>query len=492
MHEEVEFKRTLLLIDEKPNLLDSEVINQSFISNVRDSIDNYPVRNEPDRANKDRLRKLLGEVDRKFGELIDLHKDKDFYIYKPTGQLTSDDTTLFELGNNLDFESQTKLKHIERLMLSEGGLWYNKIWDKSNKQFFRTLGVHNYSNQFKTIIFDATADIDLEYSDLEQYTFLDVEWNKKYDHVYLHNYGEVFLSKSSINDRFGNNKKVDAFVTWFNRTFEKEERNIYLTSFKKCSDALKRKLITGNAWKKVITNDHGDVATYGATKGQNNWEKCQVAVLFGVYTQREDTYTAMLLSFFWMEQFLKAIDEEEIEKTTELFRMTDGKYQFERMNLFRLSKIMVDLEQDLFRCSIRNYNSSERVDIYTFGLNKVGTTYVEYGNTEWTDLVGRLRTRLAMPLANVEHIQDVPEEFNKTLNYGDGNTKVAQLIKWLLHEWDGNEVKVAEVKAKFDIADAYWKKLNKNKDLIKVKKELNIQQRRRGKGNLQYYYWIKA
>lgn len=454
---DVPCERKLLIIDEKPLLLDSERIDQKFVSDIKASIDTFPVIAFKDQAEKTLLRNLLHEVDTKFQGMISKYQDKGFFVHKPDGQITSNDEVLFALSKNLDFGIQNKMMHIKRLMLEEGGLWYNKSYNFANHQFFRTIGLHNYSEKFKTIIFDGTADIDLEYCDLDKYIFLNIENNIRYEHVSLFNYSGLNFTRGTLVDHMGNNKTVRCFVEWMNKKFQDKECKIYLTTFKQATQAL-TKILQEERYKKlaekIVLNDNAKVPSYGATKGQNKWQDCNVAIMFGKYIQSEDIYTSAMLSHFWYNIF----KDKEAERIAELFAFKDGKYDANRLNFFRLTKIMVDLEQDLFRCAIRNYNETTPIEIYTFGLDKTGTIHFDndLGMQLWTDLFGRLKKRLEG--CQAQNIEEVPEELDKVLNYADGNTTIAKLITWV-NEYDGTPILVDEFKNQYNISNDYWKKL---------------------------------
>lgn len=487
-------ERDILIIDEKPLLLDSERIDQKFISDIKNNINQFPIAAFSDTNQKDILRNLLHEMDSTFQQLISQYKDDDFFIHKPTDKITSDDETLFKLIKNLDFNIQNKMQHIKRFMLEEGALWYNKNYNFINQQFFRTIGLHNYSEQFKTIIFDGTADIDLEYCNEEKFIFLDVTNNAKYSHVSVYNYSELNFSRGTLVERRGNNKTMKCFVEWMNNHFKDKECKIYLTTFKDATAGLTKILMEPkykDLIQKIVLNEKGKVASYGATKGQNMWQGCNVAIMLGKYIQSEDIYTATAISHLWA-QFFK---EGEAKRITELFNFEDGKYKGERLNFFRLTKIMVDLEQDLFRCAIRNYNETAPIEIYTFGLDKTGTRYLDddMGQVLWTDLYGRLRYRLKG--CKAKNITDVPEELDKVFNYGNGNSTIAQLIKWVA-AYDGEPILVDEFKRKFELSESYWKKLFrtnvKDRSILQFQKawtEKNIQRKvneKFGKGKWIY------
>lgn len=164
-----------------------------------------------------------------------------------------------------------------------------------------------------------------------------------------------------------------------------------------------------------------------------------------------------MLSHFWYDAF----KERDAVHIAELFNFKEGKYDADRLNFFRLTKIMVDLEQDLFRCAIRNYNESKSIRVYTFGLDKTGTKHYDndLGIDVWTDLFGRLKARLKR--CQAINIFEVPPELDKVLNYGDGNTTIAQLIRWV-KTYDGTPIAVDEFKKQFNLTDNYWKKLFRN------------------------------
>ncbi|MBC2580845.1 DEAD/DEAH box helicase [Clostridium sp. DJ247] len=452
--------RTMLIIDEKPELLDSQRIDQKFISDIRNSIENIKIKDKNiDLPNKELLKGLLQELDATFIKLTKEYADKEFYVHKADGRcLTSNDDLLFSLSDKyLDYDTVFKIEHVKRLVITLGGLWYNKIHLGNNHQFFRTLGIMNYSYNFKTIIFDATAEIDLEYHDSSKYIFLKIDDDKKYNHVNIYNYDNIHFSKSSLITGFGNNKKIESFSKFITNKFKDINGKIYLTTFNESVKVLKNTLEKTDLMKHIVLDENGKIPHYGGTKGQNLWGKCNTAILLGIYSQTEDIYTSMAVSYYFLEIFKEA----NAETLTEVLNYTSKGYSTSRLNLFRLTKILVDLEQDIYRCAIRNYNSSEPINIYTFGLNKIGTNVYqpEIGKNYWSSLLGKISSRVKG--ANIIEVEEVPPELDKVLNYGNGDSIIGNLIRWV-KEYEGTPILVSEFKKMFGISQKYFEKIFSN------------------------------
>lgn len=94
----------------------------------------------------------------------------------------------------------------------------------------------------------------------------------------------------------------------------------------------------------------------------------------------------------------------------------------------------------------------------------------------------------------VINYNNVPEEFQQqkilSRQTSDGNdNKIQMFIKWLKDEWNGSKIGIADIKAKFEISDKYWGKLNANPVVKDIKKKRKVKTMREGKGSSQRYYW---
>lgn len=95
---------------------------------------------------------------------------------------------------------------------------------------------------------------------------------------------------------------------------------------------------------------------------------------------------------------------------------------------------------------------------------------------------------------HVINYNNVPEEFQQqkilSRQTSDGNdNKIQMFIKWLKDEWNGSKIGIADIKAKFEISDKYWGKLNSNPVVKDIKKKRKVKTMREGKGSSQRYYW---
>lgn len=452
-----DIERELLIIDEKPQLLDSQKIDMKFIDEIGIKASEAKAGTKEAIAEKEELKILINEhIHNRFIDLTTEYKNKEVYIHvaNDTGCLSKDDEYFFELCKKyLDFQTYSHILHFKRLVIEQGGLWYNKLRkDGNHRQYFRTLGAKDYSNNFKTIIFDATAAIDVEYCNNEKYLFLNVDDKREYDNVKIYNY-PVPLGKSVLGSFNPSSiKKQLKTAEFINRMFIDCASNIFLVTYKDyvkiLTDQLDRKVLD-----KIIKDKNREIPHFGNTKGQNYWSKCNTAIILGIYAKQEDEYTTMYLShYIGVEKFFNRVKAEGVECALHDFFYNDKEKRFNmcELNELRQLQILVDFEQEVYRCSLRNFNNNEAINIYTFGLERTGFRRGE----EFLGLDQDVKQRLGIKI----EMQQTPEELDKTLNHGDGESIPATIKKWVLNIWDGTEIKTNDMLREIGITQKQFDK----------------------------------
>ncbi|NMA30821.1 MAG: hypothetical protein GX941_03305 [Candidatus Methanofastidiosa archaeon] len=179
-----------------------------------------------------------------------------------------------------------------------------------------------------------------------------------------------------------------------------------------------------------------------------------------------------------IEEVLKAEDKKE-ENTAKKFKMKNGYFEaFDYPNEYMCMHLAASFEQEIFRTAVRDFSANEPVDIFVF-----------YPNPKVIELI---KQRLNCTIIN--HNNDLPIEFDlvkiaKRNNKANKQNKIQKFLTWLEKEWDGREISINQIKKKFKISDSYWKKINRNEAIKKLKTQKKIKSRRKGRGKEQVIIW---
>lgn len=215
---------------------------------------------------------------------------------------------------------------------------------------------YNIFNNFKTVILDGTADIDIEYQH-DKFHVFDFESLRTYEGLTFNICNYINGSKTSMEDE----DKVKAFcddvisiakenphdkiflpVFKKNRTFVEE----YLEEYINCEDA------------RII------VAHFGSTRGSNRYKDCSIVVLGGILHKTEHHYIGKSMAMYDQKDIF--LEDTSCFKFGSIRRFNDT-----NIELVKILDMLVDYSQEIKRSKQRNNSQNIDGKVYVFHNDKI-------------------------------------------------------------------------------------------------------------------------
>lgn len=445
--------RNIILIDEKPKLVENKEVKKSIIYDLLKEVDSL------DRGFtqiKGYLKNILDEAIRQFDYLEEIYPKEvsnDLHVFKGETSLITDEF-VHVWKEYFQFNKLDEVKSLKDFF-STGGL----VCSTSKIFKIKTLGsrILNYP-EFKTFIFDATCELDPEYYG-DRFQYLDIKDFKDYKNLNIHYINELNFSKNNLKKNLW---LLDSVASWINGNFKE---NVFLVTYMDFHKKLDEKLKDNS----LIIRNNESIPYFGMTKGSNLYRSAKDMVMVGWWKMPTDEYIAQYLSTHLNKEMLMSkwkMDEHHVID----FSNINGVFSDLELEEFRLCKMMVDFEQEVFRTKVRDFGCSEEVNIWIFNPED-----------RIKDLIKQRFPKCKM----IKH--DSPFEFQegKTLNRkSKGANKIQLLINWF-KKWDGTPVPTEEIRTKFEISKSYMDDLfrhNKKGNLV-IKEIIRSRNIKRGKLN---------
>ena len=466
-------KRDIIIIDEKPNMVHSGQIESRSFSKLIDIIENS-INSEKDEKTKLFFINKTKNIEEKFNSLRERLSIYRNSIYPKNNEIAFSEEFIETWKNKIGPKGLDIICDINTLF-RDGALWC-----RTKIPYFGILEskIPHYDN-FKTFIFDATAELDPDYKKKDKFQFLDVDCYKDYKNISIHTYynKNLNMSRTSLGD--GNKWKIKAITKWMNNNIEKFASKTYAICYGFCAKEISKDLIS---LKKSYCLDLGSkiamIPHFGDTKGSNDYIDAFTMVQLGWNRISSDLYLKNTLCLWCdVEKVLSPLENKE-KRSADSFEMKNGVFtKFDSPNEYMWMQLAAGFEQEIFRTAVRDFSVNKPVDIYVF-----------YPNPKVIDLI---KQRLNCSIIN--HNDELPIEFEhaKITERGNSNSKykIQKFLAWI-ETWDGEEISIRKIREMFGISEAYWKVVSRNEVVSKIKGERKIQSKRKGKGKNQEMFWI--
>lgn len=453
--------RKLLLIDEKPKLTKINDVSEREIRNLIDVVERIDAfDSDVIRKDKARLKEELENIGSQIRNIVEeFKKYRNAYVKLNQSVFSEQFYDLWE--KYLKFKSRDTLDNIQN-MFNNGA-----IFCRTGKyDLFKTISMAKFDvSEFKTFIFDGTAELSLEY-DEEDFNLLKVNDYREYSNVKFHlvegNFSKSILNKSTT--------KLDPVCEWINININSKT---YVVSYKMARHYLYTALQENS--NIIFFNDTDGIKCvpyFGFTKGKNNWRDCDKMIQIGWNRWDSDTYIASRIatSKKIKEKFNEKY-ESHFDTIQRLMQNENGIFAFSDIEMYKLMQMINDFEQEVFRTRIREFTSVGKVDVYIFNCNATMKKMIEQRFTKCEFIE--------------EKWNELEAEKKRKRKGSDSNIEL-MLYDWL-KGWLGEDKNIGELKEKFGITDNYWKKLKKKPLIKSLWQEFNIQTRREGANYYIYY-----
>lgn len=434
--------RKTVIFDEKPLFYTVNEIDKEFINDIDNEIGKISETEDKNFLNSE-IKYLKDYFENEWYKLSSKF-NKDAYCYwkgTRTNMSTNDDKFISLINKYLSQESKDKAITLKDI-LENGAIFINKknINASDSRRLFFTIGDNKegfYLGQDKAKfwVFDATADLDIEY-ERDYINMINVEHTKDYK-VNIRNI-DVRTSKNNIRNK-DNRGMLNNYIT---SKYNKE--NTLIASYKEGIGGL------------AFGFDKKDY--FGGMKGVNDYRECTSMVQIGLNRYSDVGYLQIYLSLHpEVYNYIKnnpSASEEVLENLLELER---GNFTNEEMNHIMYSKLAVDTEQNIFRTKIRNYSNTDTINIDLLYNKK---TYNKL-NAILAERLGIDEIKVNIPIEILEY--DILSRRNKKESHAQ------KIVRWFKENEGYGEITTEELLELNGITNEQFKYAKRgNKSLIYI------------------------
>lgn len=349
-------ERKILICDEKPPIISTEIVDEVYLSNIRIELERLP---------KGEDRTFLIEYWKKFYNWLDGIRDSytEYNINWVCGSgndcLLSSATDknffnkLSELGSTKLYDSVCKLKDINKegcLFLSNG----DKDQDNSRKFVLIKDNTNKFdADKCKTLIFDATAMYDIDYTISDNYNIFKFNDDKEND-INLHHI-MVSTSQKKLKLEMNHLENISKFINTLGD-------DLFVTTYGKKSGLFQK-------FSDLI--DSKEIAYFGDIKGKNDWNEYSDMAHIGLNRKSNDVYLATYIALTGISEKWNDIQDndkiyEDIEKILE---NSKGMFKNEKMQRIMESDLVVDTVQNIMRIKCRHFNNKDICNVFLLCSN---------------------------------------------------------------------------------------------------------------------------
>lgn len=472
-------ERTLLLIDERPEMLDTVKVNKALLNEIDTHIASL---NYNDLEDKTKLTSYWKEISEAVeNKMISLRgKYKRFIVNNKCNiGICKDNDKFMELWcKYLKSDYKRELEHINTV-LTKGGFYVCE----NNTEFIATIGlrdlINDYCNDFKTIIFDGSALYDPLYISLYE--------SNKIKYLYIPNsrtYGNLDIKVN--NEKITKTRFKDVkYLTYGLSEYIKNKCKIgfrynYVVTYKEFSGKM-GDYLEDPLRNNIVKMNDGSCFYFGNTKGSNAMSKCNRMIQVGWDTMPDYEYAIQFLcsSNLWDKLLDVCATKDKAERYSELFEKKDRsvekikdksyssdfrQYEFglSSINEFVYFDIVSKFYQEVHRTKLRQYDCTDNIEVILFKNRKV-----------IFDLIRGLFPKCKIEY-NENELKELREAKDKTFTKSDGTMTDKQKILDWFDKWNGERFKVADFRNELGISSKRWEKLKKEESILNRLNECTI------------------
>lgn len=462
--------RSILLIDERPDILDTVKINKKLLNEISTQISRCEY---ADTQEKTTLENMFAEMSNNIAAKMQKlrNKYKRFILSNSNNEpiCKTDDGFMALWQKYMKGNYKRELEHIHTV-LTAGGLY---VYEK-NTEFISTIGSRDlkdmYCDTFKTIVFDGTALYDPLYLKMyknQSIKYLDVENTRLYSNLNINVYLKHKLTKTAFKDK---KYLVYACGKFVNDRMKTGIKRAYVVSYQTVTTQLNDFINS----KYNVAKLNNELFYFGNTKGKNHMQNCNTMFQFGWDTLPDYEYAIQWLSVVvnWDLLLTTKTELSEFEKLSDDLIVKDRSKQmfnndvftscgyksyefgYTSLNEFKLFTILTNFYQEVHRTKLRNYNcTDENIEVNIFSVKNIILEMIEQ----------------LFPKCNLNKITDELDCFKESKAAARENKAKGYdaFIKWF-DKWDGSAIKVGKIRELCNISNKQWEYLKKH-EIIKGK-----------------------
>ena len=320
----------------------------------------------------------------------------------------------------------------------------------------------------QTILFDATAPVDEDYAGLTNCRFLDDVPREEGGSVTLTVYRSpsMGVSKSALQ---GSSWKLTAFTRLAEQLVREAKGPVFLCSYQMHAEFLAEQFsrrLQPEDFDKLYRMSGRNVPTlpyFNGTNGSNDFHQATTVILLGYPRLDPVSYLTSACAAYGEETVRRQWEEAEASSCHPVQPTS-----LPLVQRYIAHHLAARLEQEIYRCAIRNPGNQEPVTIHLFCPPE--------------EVLAILESRLPSPSCRVE-ITEVPAIFAKERDarrqYKGKPTSRARFLAFL-EDWDGAFISTTELRKTLEISYAVWKDLLKDPHILDMFRQQGIYVRGRG------------
>ena len=326
---------------------------------------------------------------------------------------------------------------------------------------FRIYGIRDGMSGLEStqvMIFDATAEVDGDYQGRKDLRFLASSPTRSMKRVTFHLFNHKAMNTSR--NAMGNAWKKEGMCKLIAELIEQYPGKTFLCVYRNLSRYFAQHL-SPHVLKTIQLMEEKEppcVPYFDGNNGSNSFRSCSNVILVGYPRLSPDTYLARTYAA-WPQDLLWDIDSTP-EKT--------NLRSLPSLNRYESHHLAARLEQEIYRCAIRNSDCGQEIHIFLFSPPK----------PVWEILCQRF------PGCLVEQRDDLPdcvaECRDESRSYAGRPTAYLR-IKRFLEQWDGQPISVSELRTQAEVSKSAWKELSDNGQLSELLTRFGAERTGRGR-----------
>lgn len=359
--------RKLKFFDEKQPIISTVTIDEKYLSNIRVELEALP-KGEDKTYLLEYWKRIYGWIDglREVYTEYDVNwvcgADEEIILNKAT------DKKFFEKLK--DYVSNKIYDDIETIKeINKNGCLFLSSRDLEQDNSRQFILIRDNTNKFdidkcKSIIFDATAYYDIDYTVSDIYRLFKFDDEKESD-ITLHHI------PISTNQRIlkQENERVENICKYIN-TLGSE---MFVGTYGKRSGLFQK-------FSKLLDTKH--IAYFGDIKGKNDWNNFNNMVQIGLNRKSHHVYLITYIALTQIYEKWNNVQDVDItyRHINSILELANGNFTLERMRRIMESDLTVDTIQNVMRIKCRHFNNSDMCNVFLLCSNsykavvkKVGT-----------------------------------------------------------------------------------------------------------------------
>lgn len=430
--------RKIKFCDEKQPIISTVTIDEKYLSNIRVELEALPKGEDKTYLLEywkriyewiDGLREEYTEYDINWvcgaGEDIILNRATDNKFFNKLKEYVSN-----KIYN--DIEAIKEINESGCLFLSSSES------DQDNSRQFILIRDNTDKldvDKCKSIIFDATAYYDIDYTISDKYKIFKFDDSKESD-IELHHI-KVSTSQRRLKSSTSQIENISKYInTLGDKTF--------IATYGKKNGLFQK-------FNSFLKSEY--MAYFGDIKGKNDWNDFNSMAHIGLNRKSNYVY---LITYIALTKVNKKWNEiQDVDKTythiNSLLENKNGIFTLEKMRRIMESDLAVDAIQNIMRIKCRHFNNTDMCKVYML----CSETY--------SPVVEKVKKVLGLDEI-IEYVPDIiGEAKEQNTSKKDGTKTVNQRFKAWFDKWNGNKVEIKEIKTALGFTDKDWENVKKSK-----------------------------